>query len=76
MKTNNGYDINENQRIDIVARQFIFKNQTQWIVVARWKKKIRICLWNFKNQHAFSIFLNKVEHWIKEGKVHMPFLIR
>lgn len=39
MKTNNGYDINENQWIDIVARQFIFKNQTQWIVVARWKKK-------------------------------------
>lgn len=38
MKTNNGYDINENQWIDIVARQFIFKNQTQWIVVARWKK--------------------------------------
>lgn len=39
MKTNNGYDINENQWIDIVARQFIFKNQIQWIVVARWKKK-------------------------------------
>lgn len=41
MKTNNGYDINENQCIDIVARQFIFKNQIQWIVVARCKKKIR-----------------------------------
>lgn len=37
-QTNNGYDINENQWIDIVARQFIFKNQIQWIVVARWKK--------------------------------------
>lgn len=35
MKTNNGNDINGNQRIDIVARMFIFKNQIQWIVVAR-----------------------------------------
>lgn len=75
MKTNNGYDINENQCIDKCARQFIFKNQTQWIVVARWKK-IRKYLWNFKNQHAFSIFLNKVERWKKKGKVHMSFLIR
>lgn len=39
MKTNNGYDINENQCIDKGARQFIFKNQVQWIVVARWIKK-------------------------------------
>lgn len=44
MKTNNGYDINENQCIDKCAQQFIFKNQTQWIVVARWKQNPKVLM--------------------------------
>lgn len=44
MKTNNGYDINENQCIDKCARQFIFKNQIQWIVVARWKQNPKVLM--------------------------------
>lgn len=58
MKTNNGNDINGNQCIDIVARMFIFKNQIQWIVVAR-RKKISDTAYEIlnKNQHAILIFL-------------------
>lgn len=43
MKTNNGYDINENQCIDIVARQFILKTKYNGLW-SQGEKKIRNCL--------------------------------